>query len=71
MDVKKQRDLSGFYRHILNQTTADDTRSKVKDEKPVIKQEKTEETDGKSNLQRFVSRQKGLAYLVQLFVAKL
>ena len=45
MDVKKQQDMSGFYRHLLNQTTGEEAvpdntkvKKEVKDE-PKVKEE--------------------------------
>ena len=70
MDVKKQRDLSGFYRHILKQTTGDDPGPKVKDEVPKIKEEKidvkevkTEKVETSSQQRYVVKEEEPKAYM--------
>ncbi|NWR76352.1 NSRP1 protein, partial [Centropus unirufus] len=48
LDVTKQRDLSGFYRHLLNQTVGEEEMPECSFREARIKQEKPE-SDGESN----------------------
>ena len=51
LDVTKQRDLSGFYRHLYKQTFAEDQPKKTEPEEPVTFKKESAESDAKNRRQ--------------------